>query len=247
MNSTTRAFALLKDRFAPRVITRHRIEDMFVDAGMTLSRSGYRRVVNELVEAGCLAKVNLRLYLNREAMPPAGPDEAACHLEAGSVISLQRVLGIHGILNNPSRHVTAVVPFHQGEPPPKLGPRHTDVGLFVFRGMPAHVLAAGDEEDRLALFRAPMPGNMPIATPEKALVDWIYLGASGRSNLPAPPMHDIDLDMLDIDRIRRLASAIGSQMALKTDDWLSKAEQVRRHDESNDDWFGESFDLVPTP
>jgi len=42
------------------------------------------------------------------------------------------------------------------------------------------------------------------ATPEKALLDWIYLGASPRTKLSSPPL-DTDLDRLNKARLRRLA------------------------------------------
>jgi hypothetical protein len=55
--------------------------------------------------------------------------------------------------------------------------------------------------------------SYPRATPEKALLDWIYLGASPRTKLSGPPL-DIDLAKLNMARLRRLAKAMGLGTAL---------------------------------
>lgn len=235
MTTVGRAIAILKSNAAPRVISRNAIEELLRTGGIEVSSSSYRRLVAELVESGCLRPVNRRLYLNREASPPAGPDEAARHLEPGAIISLQRVLGMHGVLNNPSGYVTAVVPTSPGHSPPTLGPRQTEAGVFVFRGIPEQVLYAGDQYDRLDLISPPIPGGIPIATPEKALLDWIYLGASGRSNLPLPPIHDIDIDMLDRDRLDRLAAAAGPRVAEEVAAWMDLADLHEEHED--DSWM----------
>ena len=48
----------------------------------------------------------------------------------------------------------------------------------------------------------------PRATPEKALLDWLYLGASKYSKIAGPPL-DLELKRLDAARLRRLARAMG--------------------------------------
>jgi hypothetical protein len=48
----------------------------------------------------------------------------------------------------------------------------------------------------------------PRATPEKALLDWLYLGASRYSKIAGPPL-DLELERLDASRLRRLARAMG--------------------------------------
>jgi len=67
--------------------------------------------------------------------------------------------------------------------------------------MPSRLLddEAGAVEDRMDL-----DVLYPQASPEKALMDWIYLGASPRTKLAPPPL-DIDLERLDKRRLKRLA------------------------------------------
>jgi hypothetical protein len=76
--------------------------------------------------------------------------------------------------------------------------------------MPVRLLDehAGALEDRLDL-----DVSYARATPEKALLDWIYLGASPRTKLSGPPL-DIDLDKLKMPRLRRLAKAMDLGTAL---------------------------------
>ena len=59
------------------------------------------------------------------------------------------------------------------------------------------------------------------ATPEKALLDWIYLGASPRTKISGPPL-DLALDRLNLPRLKRLAKAMDVRAAL--DAYLSRKE-----------------------
>jgi hypothetical protein len=79
----------------------------------------------------------------------------------------------------------------------------------VFRGIPERVLEAGDEKDRLVAgigYRR--------ATPEAALLHWLYLSASPRSRMSAPSM-DLDIGELDLRKLRRLAKAMNLEEGLK--------------------------------
>ncbi len=57
------------------------------------------------------------------------------------------------------------------------------------------------------------------ATPEKALVDWLYLGLSPRSRRTLPIRSDIDLNMLDKRRLTRLARA--AQLHHQLQGWMT--------------------------
>jgi hypothetical protein len=84
-------------------------------------------------------------------------------------------------------------------PTPSLGRVETEGGTFVFRGVPEHVLESGGENDRLAAgvdYRG--------ATPEAALLHWLYLSDSPRSRMSNPPL-DLDPGALDSRKLERLA------------------------------------------
>ncbi len=84
----------------------------------------------------------------------------------------------------------------------------------MFRGIPERVLEAGEEKDRLVTGT-----GYRRATPEAALLHWLYLSASPRSRMSAPSM-DLDIAELDLRRLKRLAKAMSMQDGLKL--WLER-------------------------
>jgi hypothetical protein len=167
------------------------------------------------MQRGLLAPVKRGLYLNCFRPVPGEAVDAAPWLYPDAVVSLNFVLGESGVLNNPSRVVTAIVPVDPGHPPARLGRQRTRAGVFHFFGMPRRILEAGKGEDRLEL-----AGRFEHvrATPEKALVDWLYLARSPRSRRTPPPRGDIDLSLLNMPRLKRLAGAAGLDDTLAA--WL---------------------------
>ena len=168
-----------------------------------ISKPSVERWIQEAVAANRLQRVVRGLFLNRLIAPPAQLCEAAVWLRPGAVISLQTVLGDSGVWNNYTDWVTAVVPLSSRYTTPSLGRRRdSGAGTFVFRGVPERVLEAGAERDRL------VSGiDYRRATPEAALLHWLYLSDSPRSRMSTPPL-DLDLGALDLKRLKRLATAM---------------------------------------
>lgn len=81
--------------------------------------------------------------------------------------------------------------------------------------MPESILEAGREADRLT-----SDVTYRRATPEAALLHWLYFSESPRSGMSSPPI-DINLDSLDRRRIERLASAMRLDAPLRS--WLALA------------------------
>lgn len=156
------------------------------------------------------------LYLNQFRAVPGTAADATSYLRTDAVVSLNTVLGDTGVLNNPSRIITAVVPIDRSAPPPKLGKLRTKAADFHFFGLPRRILDAGEADDRLD-----QSGRYehPRATSEKALIDWLYLAHSPRSARTLPPRGDIDVDLLDTPRLTRLANASGLSEELES--WLA--------------------------
>lgn len=203
----------LAARDAPAVLTRALLEQLGTsvrqdeDGAWHIGASSWTYWINRLVERGALQPVQRGLYLNRLRAKPGTLADAVPWLQRDAVVSLNTVLGDADVLNNPSRVVTAVVPIDPGAPPPaRLGRRQTKAGVVHFHGIPRAVLEAGTPEDRLE--DNPHADHVR-ATPEKALVDWLCLGASPRSRRPLPPRSDVHLEMLDQGRVERLAKATG--------------------------------------
>lgn len=191
---------------APHVVTTQDLEAYArVSVGTNPSPATLARWLRALTETGALQAVSRGVYLNRMAGPAVHPAEAAQYLRRGAVVSLAWVLERSGALNNFGDTVTCVVPMVPGMAPPKVGERNTVAGPFRFYAMPDRIIQAGGArlEDAHDLHY-----SYPRATPERALLDWIYLGASGRSRLPLPPM-DIQLRGMSLMRLARLAKAMG--------------------------------------
>lgn len=199
---STRLELALAEPSALRVLDTASIIQLANNVRRDISKPTVERWIQEAVAASRLQRVVRGLYLNRLIAPPAQLCEAAVWLRPGAVISLQTVLGDSGVWNNFTQWVTAVVPLSPRYTTPSLGRVETGAGTFVFRGVPERVLEAGAERDRLATGL-----DYRRATPEAALLHWLYLWGSPRSRMSAPPL-DLDLGALNLKRLKRLAIAM---------------------------------------
>jgi predicted DNA-binding protein (UPF0251 family) len=199
---STRLELALAEPSALRVVDTASIIQVAETVHRDISRPTVERWIQEAVAAKRLHRVARGLFLNRLIAPPAQLCEAAVWLRPGAVISLQTVLGDSGVWNNYTDWVTAVVPLSSRYTTPSLGRVETAGGTFVFRGVPERVLESGAERDRLVA-----GVDYRRATPEAALLHWLYLSSSPRSRMSAPPL-DLDLGALDSKRLKRLASAM---------------------------------------
>jgi len=195
---------------APHVVTTQDLEAFGRFSTDTHKTSGpssasLTRWLRTLTESGALQPVARGVYLNRLAGPSIHPAEAAQFIRRHAIVSLAWVLEQSGALNNFGDTVTCVIPQIPGMAPPKVGERETRAAPFRFYAMPARLIDAGSNhiDDVQDLRYA-----YPRATPERALLDWIYLGTSVRSRLPLPPL-DISLHSMRIARIARVAKAMG--------------------------------------
>ena len=176
------------------------------------------RWVTDMAGTGKLREVIKGVYLNHLGHRDVSPAAAAHWVRHRSVVSLSWVLEQSHITNNFGDTITCVIPTEAGWPNPRVGDRHTSAGTFIFFAMPAHLVdeRAGKFED----IRDPR-FDYPRTTPEKALLDWIYLGASSRSRLTRPPL-DLDLGALNQRRLSRLAKTMNLTVPLKA--WISQYE-----------------------
>jgi hypothetical protein len=215
---TTRLELALTDPTALRVLDKTSIVRVATGVRPSVSEPTVERWIQEALSAGRLQRVVRGLYLNRLISPPAQLCEAAVWLRPGAVVSLQTVLGDAGVWNNFTDWATAVVPLSPRYATPSLGRLDTAAGTFVFRGMPEAVLEAGREAERLvcnATYRR--------ASPEAALLHWLYLSNSSRSGMSAPPT-DVDFTALKPKRLRYLSTAMHLSEPLES--WLVNAGAV---------------------
>jgi hypothetical protein len=175
------------------------------------ARNTLFRWIREQTKNGALRPVTRGLYINQLARPLPTAADAAAFVRGGAIVSLQTVLGEAGVTNNYSDIVTCVLP-HSKDHKPSVRPVKAERIEFRFHAMPARFVDehAGELADRMDL-----DFKYPRATPEKALLDWIYLGASARTKIAGPPF-DIDADRLKRVRLQRLAKAMSLESQLKT-------------------------------
>lgn len=188
---------------APRVLTVPMIGAAFAHQRKKAARNTIFRWIRAQTEAGVLRPITRGLYLNQLARPQPTAAEAASFVRFGAIVSLQTVLGDAGITNSYSDIVTSILP-SRGRVAQSSRSVVANGIEYRFHAMPARLLdeQAGPLEDRLD-----MNVLYPRATPEKALLDWLYLGASPRTKLAPPPL-DIDLERLDKRRLKQLAAAM---------------------------------------
>ncbi|MHB8478717.1 MAG: hypothetical protein ACYDBZ_20865 [Steroidobacteraceae bacterium] len=199
---------------ALRVLDTASIIQLAKNVRQDISKPSVERWIQEAAAANRLRRIVRGLFLNRMITPPAQLCEAAVWLRPGAVISLQTVLGDSGVWNNYTGWVTAVVPLSSRYTTPSLGTVETGAGTFLFRGVPERVLETGAENDRL------IAGvDYRRATPEAALLHWLYLSGSPRSRMSIPPL-DLDLGALNLKRLKRLA--IGMRLDANLTIWRGR-------------------------
>jgi|APCry1669192752_1035429.scaffolds.fasta_scaffold01452_2 hypothetical protein len=191
---------------APHVVTTQDLNAYAeFETGARPAPATVTRMANALTKTGALQRVSRTVYLNKLAGPTVQLAEAAQLIRRGAVVSLAWVLERSGALNNFGDIVTCVVPLVVGMAPPRVGEHKTLAGQFRFYGMPIRIVNCGaahveDVQDVRYAY--------PRATPERALMDWIYLGSSPHSRLPLPPL-DIQLHGMNQPRLKRLSKVMG--------------------------------------
>lgn len=180
------------------------------------SPATFSRWVSAMADLGKLKEVIKGVYLNRLGHREVSPAAAAHWVRSRSIVSLSWVLEQAHITNNFGDTITCVIPTDPTWPNPNIGDRETKAGTFRFFAIPARLAEAGRLDDARDL-----RFDYPRTTPEKALLDWLFLGASPRSRMTRPPF-DLEFEALDKRRLRRLAKAM--QLTAVLDDWLRQYE-----------------------
>lgn len=217
---TARALEWLRSQEAPSAMT---IADVrtacCIAAQQAVSYADVKHAVKQWESTGSLKKVRKGVWLNAEKKPAGALDDVLALARPGAVNSLHSVLGACGAHNNPSIMAFGVCP--SDEPPRELPGVSTRLGQMRFFSLPE---AFFEEAGAGGPWRA--SSKRPSFAPEKALLDWIFLGRAESCSLPEPNPSDIDLDMLDLRKAATWAKQL--RMGDKLATWLS------RHPEPNE-------------
>lgn len=201
-----RSLGLMAAADAPRAFTGPELASWLAGHGIEPTRRTLTGALVEWEAAGAIRKVAHGIYLNLRATPEPTVEEAAQRVRPGAIVSLATVLGRAGVINNPVYWTTAVIPTGKYD---RLESQGGQGVVFRFAQMRHDLLPRpGTPFARDAL--EPY-AQAPTATPEKALLDWLYLATSprGAARWPLPPAHDWDIGDLDDARLDRLARRMG--------------------------------------
>lgn len=201
------ALALLATPGAPRVMSPASLAAWLLDLpgenAFRWSPPAIASALGRWQDLGLVERVAHGVYLNLRATPRPRPAEAAPWIREGAVVSLQYVLGLSGVLNNPTEVVTCVISRSASRAVGVVGVQPYE---FRFNGLRDDLIP--DIASDWARDAYAANAFVPTATPEKALLDWIYL-ASASPLWHRPPLHDLDIEALDTERLARLASRMG--------------------------------------
>lgn len=207
-STSMKALALLKNNDAPRVFSPTSLKEYFKENALEVSRPSITLYMQSWNDGSFIKKVKHGVYLNLRATPEPSLEEAAPWVREGAIVSLQTVLGQSGVLNNPTDWVTCV--YAHSKNPNNLN-LECEGGTFKFTSINDKALPSPDEDWYKEAYE-PYSSNL-TATPEKALLDWIYLGTHAYQ-WSLPPAHDIDWEELNEERLNLLADKMGLKEAL---------------------------------
>lgn len=161
----------------------------------------FHRWVRDLATSGKLMQVSKGVYLNRLGHRTAVPVAAVEYIRRGAVVSLSWILEQAGLTNNFGETYTCIVPTDATWSKAQTATRPiAGLGTFRFHTMRYDLVVPRDaRDDDIFDYRF----DYRRATPEKALLDWLYLAQSHRSHMQLPPM-DIALEQMDKRRLNRL-------------------------------------------
>lgn len=194
----------------PRVFDLEELVSALESRGLAIGDRSPYRALREWASAGVIRRVARGIYLNMQAFPQPLAREAVAKMRPGAIVSLATVLGDAGVLNNPTSWVMAVLP--SDAPVRHANKVVSDSGeVFQFAFMRPDLLPRPGTDPRFTRDALDSSARVPTATPEKALLDWIYLSSSSRgaSRWHLPASHDIDMDYLDNSRLERLSQRMG--------------------------------------
>ena len=159
---------------------------------------GVRRQLSRWVEAGRLLQLRRGLYALAAPFQKVRPHPflVANRLVPGSYVSLQAALAHFAL-------IPEAVPVTTSATVGRPGRWDTPLGSYEFRHL--------QEELFLGFRRTPLAGGQEawVATPEKALLDLVYLEPEGDSMEYLTELRLQNLDGIDPGEVRRLAEATG--------------------------------------
>ena len=181
-----------------------------------------RRQLSRWVRAGRLYQLRRGLYALAPPYQKAPPHPflVANALSPGSYVSLHSALAHYGLIPEYVPVVTSVTPARPGR-------RETPLGLFEFRHLKGPLL--------FGYRRVDLGGGQAafVATPEKALLDLLYLTPGSDAPTYLQELRLQNLERLDLEALRRMADRFRSpKMRRVVDRIIALAQAEAEGDET---------------
>lgn len=174
-----------------------------------------RRQLSRWVRAGRLYQLRRGLYAPAPPFQKVKPHPflVANRLVRGSYVSCQSALAHYGLI---PEYVPVVVSVTTARP----GRRETPLGLFEFHHIQPKLLCSYQQVD--------LGGGQKafIATPEKALLDLIYLYPGADSPDYLRELRLQNLEQLNLDALRRLADLVSSPKLQRAVECVARLAQA---------------------
>jgi predicted transcriptional regulator of viral defense system len=170
-----------------------------------------RRQLSDWVKRGRLWQLRRGLYA---LAPPyqkttLHPFLAANRMVAGSYVSVQAALGYYGLI---PEHVTAVTSVTTRRP----GEWNNPVGQFIYRHIQPKLFFGYERREVSAAQFA------YVASPEKALLDLIYLQPEGESSLFLESLRLQNLDQFDVAKFKKFVERAHKPKLFRAVDAVSR-------------------------
>lgn len=213
----------LKGPMKPRIMTAEDLYQIMQRAHPGIAISTYYNNVKTLMETGMLMQVKKNLYANMSAAPTISPNEVASYIQKGAVVSLHSALTHAGVINNPSNIVTSVLPTSpRGWRDGKRSENRNKMGDFWFFRMPERMVFLPDVDRSHVLVQSLY---YDMATPEKALLDWIYMASHIQAKHGFSSMPPLDIDITEMNKKRLLGMAGLMDIKTEFDEWLDAKKE----------------------
>ncbi|HKI04423.1 MAG TPA: hypothetical protein VKK31_20765 [Thermoanaerobaculia bacterium] len=177
--------------------------------------SGVRRQLSRWMEAGRLLQLRRGLYTLAAPFQKVRPHPflVANRLVPGSYVSLQAALSHFGLIPESVPVTTSVT---VGRP----GRWDTALGTYEFRHLQDELIQG--------FRRTPLAGGQEalVATPEKALLDLVYLEPEGDSLEYLTELRLQNMDGLDPAEVRRLAETSGKPKLRRAAERIARLAEV---------------------
>lgn len=212
---------LLSNNEKLRVFNRSQLIEVMENNNLKVPLRTLLRQIQVLEESNIIQRIYSGIYINKIQQNPIVQNQEVLNvLRPNAILSLNYVLGNSGVLNNPTFFFTAVLPTSSNKSQNEI---KLDDGNYI------NLAYLNDDffnEDILKISLQKY-SKVPMATPEKAIIDLLYLNSSARGNKrwSLPPLQDWDISSLNMDKLNLIAEKLN--MTEQVNNFINEIENEK--------------------